>query len=603
MLFLKKISQGKRKKTQNLFFYSLHRFFTNRINTQTSINVGNNLLLDKEKGYFNFLRTAHKTSDLSNGKAIHTQLIKKGCLHSSIVLRNFLLNMYIKFGDLDSAVQLFDEMPHRNVVSWSTLIAGFVRHGFAQQGLQYFSSMFSDVVRPNEYTLVTALNACFFTGFAPHAYQIYAMVIRLGFDWNVFVKNAFLTALIKNGHLMDAIKSFDGCLNKDIVSWNAMISGYLQFLPSIVPSFWLKMIREGVKPDGFTFSAVLSGLTALGDDKFGMQMHGQLVKFGHGAETCVGNSVMDMYLKLSDLVNGLKSFDEIKCKNILSWTAMATGCLNLRAPSKALEILGEMKMAGIRPNKFSLTTALKACADMASLEEGQKAHGLRIKLGTKMDVCVDNALLDMYVKCGCVGNAMSVFKRMKDCTTVTWTTMVMGFAQNGRVHEAVKIFNEMVTEGVKPNYISFVCVLYACSQGGLVSEGWKYFSLMTREYDIFPGEDHYICMVDLLGRTGYIKEAEALISKMPMKPGPLVWQTLLGACHIHGDFEAGKRAAECVVNLKQSDPSTYILLSNMLANLNHWKGAKIMRDMMKSRSLSKLQGASSLTSLNILGSY
>ncbi|KMT03580.1 hypothetical protein BVRB_8g192550 [Beta vulgaris subsp. vulgaris] len=507
--------------------------------------------------------------------------------------------MYVKFGDFGNALQLFDEMPQRNVVSWTSFIAGFVRHGFAKQGLFYFSCMFTGDVRPNEFTLVSALNACSSTGFISQAYQIYTLVIRLGFEWNVFVKNAFLTALIRNGELLDAIKIFDGCLNKDMVSWNAMISGYLQILPAEVPGFWLRMVREGVKPDAFTFSMVLSSLVDLGDDKLGMQMHGQLVKFGHGSETCVGNSVVDMYLKFGELVNGFKAFHEIGCKNVRSWTAMATGCLTCGAPSKALELLGEMKMAGIRPNQFSVATTFQACANMASLDDGKKAHGLRIKLGSQMDICVDNALLDVYVKCGCIDDAMLVFRRMMDRTTVTWTTMVMGFAQNGQPLEALQAFNEMITKGIQPNYITFVCVLYACSQGGFVEEGWKYFSSMTHIYGISPGEDHYVCMVDLLGRTGQIKEAEELIAGMPFKPGPLVWKTLLGACHIHGNFEAGKRAAECAIHLKQSDPSTYVLLSNMFAVSSHWEGAKNMRNIMKSKSVHKIQGTSSLISTDI----
>ncbi|KAL2930447.1 hypothetical protein RDABS01_035857 [Bienertia sinuspersici] len=436
-------------------------------------------------------------------------------------------------------------MPKRNIVSWSSVIAGFVRHGSAIQG------------------------------FASEAYQIYAVVIRLGYEWNLFVKNALLTALIRNGQLNDANKAFDGWWDKDIVTWNAMISGYVQFSPSEIPGFWSKMIGEGVMPDAFTFSVVLTSLAGVGNDKFAMQMHGQLVKFGHGSETCVGNSVVNMYLKFGDLVNGLRAFHEIISKNVRSWTEMATGCLTCGVPSKALELLAEMQMVG------------------------KKAHGLRIKLGSEMDTCVDNALLDMYVKCGCIENAMTVFRRMKDRTTITWTTLIMGFAQNGLVLEALLIFNEMVTEGFEPNHITFVCVLYACCQGGFVDEGWKYFSSMTIQYGICPTEDHYVCMVDLLGRTGQIKEAEELITKMPFQPGPLIWQTLLGACHIHGDFKTGKHAAERAMQLKQSDSSTYVLLSNMLSGLNHWEGAKTMRNMMKSRSVNKTQGTSSFKSIDI----
>jgi len=274
---------------------------------------------------------------------------------------------------------------------------------------------------------------------------------------------------------------------------------------------------------------------------------------------------------------------------------MATGCVSCGVPSEALELLRDMRMGGIRPNQFSLATIFKACANMAFLDEGKKTHGLRIKLGNKIDICADNALLDMYVKCGCMDDSMKVFRRIKEHSTiVTWTTMVMGFAQNGQATEALGIFDEMVAKGIEPNYITFLCVLYACSQGALVEEGWKYFTSMAHQHGISPGEDHYACMVDLLGRTGHIKEAEELISKMPFLPGPLIWQTLLGACHIHGDIEAGRRAAERALHLNQSCPSTYVLLSNMFAGFNHWQGADSLRNMMNGRNVDKMPGTSSL---------
>lgn len=502
--------------------------------------------------------------------------------------------MYVKCGDFDAALNLFDEMPERNSVSWSSLIAGFVQWGHPTKALFFFSRMYRADVRPTEFTLVSALSACSFTGYVHQACQLYGLVVRLGFAWNVFVINAFLMALIRNGQFLDAIKAFDECTVRDIVSWNTMISSYLQFSPSEVPHFWVRMIQEGVRPDGFSFSTVISGLAAIGDDRFGMQVHGQLLKYGYGTETCVGNSVVDMYLKFGALVNGFKAFNEITSKNVLSWTTMATGCVSCRVPSKALELLREMRMVGIRPNQFSLATTFKACADMASLDEGKKAHGLRIKLGNEIDICADNALLDMYVKCGCMDDSMKVFRRIKDHTIVTWTTMVMGFAQNGQTAEALGIFDELVAKGIEPNYITFLCVLYACSQGAHVEEGWKYFTSMAHQHGISPGEDHYACMVDLLGRTGLIKEAEELISKMPFQPGPLIWQTLLGACHIHGDIEAGRRAAERAMHLNQSCPSTYVLLSNMFAGLNHWEGADTLRNIMHSGNIDKMPGTSSL---------
>lgn len=541
------------------------------------------------------LRTCAQTSNLPHGRAIHTKLIK-GSLPFSSFLQNHVLNMYVKCGDLNNGLQLFDEMPERNVVSWSAVITGFVQHGCPKEALSLFGRMHRDgTTKPNEFTFVSSLQACSFSGNLTPAYQIYAFIVRLGFEWNVFLTNTLLTVLVRHGELTEALQVFENCPNKDIVSWNAMMAGFLQYAFSKIPTFWCQMNREGVIPDSYTFSSVLTGLAAVTDLKMGVQVHAQLVRYGHGAEICVGNSLVDMYIKNHQLLDGFKAFHEMPSKDVCSWTQMAAGCLQCGEPSKALEVIARMKNVGIQPNKFTLATALNACANLASLDEGKKFHGLRIKLetSTDVDVCVDNALLDMYVKCGCVDSARCVFESMKDCSVVSWTTMIMGCAQNGQAREALEIFDKMrLQEGVEPNYITFICVLYACSQGGLIDEGWKYFASMTQNYGICPGEDHYACMVNLLGRAGHIKEAEELIMNMPFKPGVLVWQTLLGACQLLGDTETGKRAAEHALLINRTEPSTYILLSNIFAGLSNWDNVGMLRKLMESRDVKKLPGSS-----------
>ncbi|KAK3026909.1 hypothetical protein RJ639_041093 [Escallonia herrerae] len=404
--------------------------------------------------------------------------------------------------------------------------------------------------------------------------------------------NAFMTALIRHRKLGEALEVFEECLDRDVVSWNAMMAGYLQFSYAEVPGFLCRMNSEGVTPDFFTFASALTALAALSDLEMGVQVHARAVKSGHGKEMCVGNSLVDMYLKNQRLADGFRAFDEIPWRDVQAWTQMAAGCLSCGEPSKALGVIGEMREMDVKPNKFTLATALNACANMASLEEGKKVHGLRVKLGDDADVCVDNALLDMYAKCGCMDGALGVFKSMKDRSVVTWTAMVIGYAQNGHAKEALEIFSRMRLDRVEPNYITFICVLYACSVGGFVDEAKKYFSSMTDVYGMHPTEDHYACMVNLLGRQGRTKEAEELILEMPFQPGLLVWQTLLGACELHGDVETAMRAAEHALKLDNKNPATYVLLSNMFAGKSNWDGVGMCRELMESRELKKIPGSS-----------
>ncbi|CAL0329391.1 unnamed protein product [Lupinus luteus] len=476
-------------------------------------------------------------------------------------------------------------------------MAGFIRNASASQSLSLFSRMHHEgLTTPNEFTLVSALHASSLTqNDVTHVpYQIYSLIVRLGLDSNIFLLNAFLSALLKHGKLDEALQVFETIPDKDIVSWNTMMAGYLQFSCEDIPGFWRCMNNNDIKPDNFTFATALTGLAALSHTHFrmGLQVHACLVKTGYGDDMCVGNSLVDMYLKNKKLVEGFRAFDEMPNKDVCSWSQMAAGCLQCGEPRKALDVIALMRKIGVKPNKFTLATALNACATLASLEEGKQVHGLRTKLGSDIDLCVDNALLDMYAKCGCMDSAWGVFRSMSARTVISWTSMIMACAQNGQSREALQIFDEMRKTSVEPNYITFICVLYACSQGGFVNEGWTYFASMAKDYGILPGEDHYACMVNILGRAGLIKEAEELILRMPFKPGVLVWQTLLSACQLHGDVETGKLAAQHAIRQDQKDPSTYLLLSNMFAELSNWDGVVILRELMETRDVKKVPGTS-----------
>ncbi|KAJ4834551.1 hypothetical protein Tsubulata_023713 [Turnera subulata] len=314
--------------------------------------------LTEEQLYADRLRKCGESFDLNNGKSLHANFIKSS-LSSSLYLINHLLNFYVKCGRLTDGLKVFDEMPERNVVSWSAIIAGFVQHGYPDRALSLFSGMHREgVVRPNEFTLVSALHACSLSEDLVQLYLVYGYIVRLGFGSNVFLVNAFLTSLIRHGKLLEGKRVFDECEAKDIVSWNALMAGLLQYCYQEIPGFWYRMSCEGVKPDNFTFATVLTGLAAINDLKLGLQVHSQVVKSGHGGEICVGNSLSDMYLKNQRVVDGFKVFNEMHCKDVCSWTQMAAGFLQCGEPVKALSLVAEMReMARVRFVKQDLPVA------------------------------------------------------------------------------------------------------------------------------------------------------------------------------------------------------------------------------------------------------
>ena len=548
--------------------------------------------------YAALLQRSGATADPRLAAALHAALLKPGVLACHVFLHNHLLIAYFKCRLHRRGLRVLDEMPHRNAVSWSAAIAGLAQGGRPRDALALFIRMRLAGCPPNEFALANALNA---SSFAPAgtgcARQLYALSVRLGFDSSVFLTNAFLAAMARHGQLEDAVRLFNGSSVRDIVSWNTLLAGFARHWSVQGWILWRRMVREAVRADGFSFSTVLSGLAASTSLASGLQVHAQLVKSGFGDDVYVGNSLVEMYMKSKCLADGTMAFAEIRCKDVVSWTGMAAGCLHCGEPSKAIGILSQMMLDGVMPNSYTFATSANACASLTDLDEGRKVHGYVIKLGDDSDIGVNNALIDMYAKCGSVACAHKVFQSMQQRPVISWTAMIMGFAHNGRAQEAVEVFDDMLLKGVAPNRVTMICILYACSQGGFVDEGWIYFNAMEDKFGIQPGEDHYACMVDLLGKAGHIEEAEELISRMPFRPGVLVWQALLGACHRHGNEAVGRRAAEHALALENDDPSTYMLLCNTLAGQHDWDGARRARGLMGAEIL-KLPGSSWFQSMS-----
>ncbi|CAM0901699.1 unnamed protein product [Alopecurus aequalis] len=550
------------------------------------------------RSYAALLQRSAATSDPRLAASLHAALLKPGLLASDQFLSNHLLIAYFKSLPRHG-LRLLDEMPRRNAVSWAAAVAGLAQGGRHGEALAVFRRMRRDGCPPSEFALVSALNASSFVGAhaVGHARQLYALVVRLGFESNVFLLNALLTAMVRHGNLADAVLLFEWACRRDIVSWNALLAGFARHPCAQMWSLWVGMVRGGAGADGFSFSTVLLGLTVNTDLASGLQVHGQLVKSGFGDDVCVGNSLVEMYMKNRALESGTRAFTEMPRRDVVSWTEMAAGSLHCGEPAMAIRVLGPMMLDGIVPNNYTFATAANACAILASPREGSKVHGYVIKLGEDSDVGVNNALIDMYAKCGLVGSAHKVFQSMWQRPVISWTAMIMGFTRNGQAREAVQMFDGMILEGVTPNQVTFLCVLSACSQGGFIDEAWIYFSSMADKFGVEPGEDHYACMVDLLGKAGHIQEAEELISRMPDRPGVLVWQALLSACQLHGDEAAAKRAAEHALALEKEDPSTYLLLSRTLAGQHNWDGAGRSRGLMGDREVMKLPGSTWLQSM------
>jgi pentatricopeptide repeat protein len=299
-------------------------------------------------------------------------------------------------------------------------------------------------------------------------------------------------------------------------------------------------------------------------------------------------NIVVAYSKNGDMGSVEDVFARCPMKDMVAWTAMVTGYAQNAMPAKALEAFEQMAVAGMPIDEVSLTGAISACAQLGAVRRAAWVQDIAERNGFGRNVVVGSGLVDMYAKCGLIDEACRVFEGMHEKNVYTYSSMIVGLAAHGRANNAIALFKDMVTKAdVKPNHVTFIGVLTACSHAGMVKEGHYYFALMKDKYGILPSADHYTCMVDLLGRTGLVDEALDLVKSMTVEPHGGVWGALLGACRIHGNVEVAKVAAEPLFKLEPEGIGNYVLLSNTLTSAGEWDEVSKVRKLMRNRRLKK----------------
>eukprot|EP01018_Ginkgo_biloba_P001571 Gb_40472 [translate_table: standard] len=542
--------------------------------------------------YACLLQMCIKKKALSEGKLVHLHMNAKGYVPDRF-LQTTLVSMYAKCGSLVDARKVFDEMPKRDVRSWTVMIAAYSRHGLAKEALTLFHDMQLSGIQPNQYTFSCVLSACANLGSLEQGVEIHEKITRSGLQSNVFVGNALVDMYAKCGSVEHARNLFDKMPQRDVVSWNAMIAAYMRHgLSEEALTVFEQMKMIGIQPNQFTFSSILPACANLAALEQGLEIHDEIIRSGFQSDVAVGNALVDMYAKCGIINKARDLFDKMDQRNVVSWTTMIAGYAQNGHGEEALKLFRQMRLAGVKPNLKTFASVLPACANLAALEHGMEIHEHLLRSGFQSDVFVESALVDMYAKCGSIEKARILFDNMHERNAISWTAMIGGYAMHGRGKEALKLFEQMQQSGMKPNHITLVCVLSACCHAGLLKEGRQYFYHMSQYYNITPVMEHYVCMVDLFGRAGHLDEAHDFINKMPIQPDATVWSCLLGACRIHNNIELGEQVAERLFELNPQNSSPYVLLSNIYAAAGRWDDTENVRKMMKDRGVKKTPGCS-----------
>ncbi|KAE8687549.1 Pentatricopeptide repeat-containing protein [Hibiscus syriacus] len=531
-------------------------------------------------------------SDLSYSQSVHTQILKS-LFGNDIFIQTSMADMYVKCGQVDYAYKVFDRMPDRDVAAWNAMLIGFAQLGSLDEVCSLFNGMRFAGIHPDSVTVVGLSLGVLSAKSLELVKGIHAFGIQNGVAANVTVSNTWISVYAKCGDLASSRKVFDEIGVRTVISWNSMIAGYANF-ENFFDAFDLyrRMLVDGIRPDASSIVSLISSCVQPEALFRGMLIHSHGIKLGCDLNISVTNTLISMYSKCGDVNSARLLFDCMSYRTCVSWTVMISGYAGKGNMDEAMSLFFSMEKAGETPDLVTVLSLLSGCGQTGSLEVGRWIDDYAKSKGFKDASMVCNALVDMYSKCGRICEAQEVFHAMPEKTIVSWTTMISGCALNGKFEEALDLFHQMRALGFKPNHITFLAVLQACTHAGFLDKGWEFFNMMTVVYDINPGLDHYSCMVDLLGRKGKLIEAMEFVLNLPIEPDAAIWSALLSACKVHQNIEIGKYVASRLFEMEPQEAAPYVEMANIYASTGKWDRVAMIRLLMKQKKVSKSPGES-----------
>lgn len=542
------------------------------------------------------LRACCSPDNVDIGLVIFGFVIKTGYFESDLCVGCALIDLFAKgLGDMKAARVVFDEMPERNAVTWTLMITRYAQMGYSGDAVQLFLEMVENGFVADRFTFSSVISGCAELGWLDVGKQLHSLVVKSGLSTDVCVGCSLLDMYAKSGgSLNDSRNVFNRMSEHNVMSWTAMITGYVLnggFDREAI-EMYSKMIESRVLPNEITFSGLLKACGNLADTKAGEQIYNNAVKLGFLSVNCVGNSLVSMYARSGKMEEARKAFEILFEKNLISYNILVDAYAKNLNSDEAFDIFNQIENSEMGVDAFTYASLLSGAASVGAVGKGEQIHARLLKSGFESNQLIRNALISMYSKCGNIVAAFQVFNDMEDRNIISWTSIITGFAKHGLAQRSQEMFKQMLLAGVKPNDVTYVAVLSACSHAGMIDEGWKHFNTMYKEHGISPKMEHYACMVDLLGRSGSLERAVQFIESMPYSADPLVWRTLLGACHVHGNTEIGKYAAGMILNQDPNDPAAHVLLSNLYASTSQWDHVTDIRKGMKERNVVKEVGCS-----------
>ncbi|KAK4278143.1 hypothetical protein QN277_016031 [Acacia crassicarpa] len=495
--------------------------------------------------------------------------------------------------------------PHSRKLNFNSTLRFLSKSGHLDEALRLIESSPSKsaAYKPDDIEALSfLLHACISRKSFSHGQKLYLHFLRSPDRFkqdllrNPILKSKFITLFSVCGRINEACRIFNFGPEDEKMSesvWVAMAIGYSRngFSKEAL-KLYCEMLSTGhVRPNNFALSMALKACADMSDSLVGSAVHAQIIKSDEEADQVVNNALLRFYVECGCLGEALKVFEEMPQRNVVSWNTLMSGVAAQGKVSEAFDVFRVMQRENIKFSCVSLTTILSMCARVTALHSGKEIHGQIVKSRKKGDLPLLNSLMDMYAKCGAHAYCEKVFYSMQNRDLTSWNTMLTGYAINGYIEEAMALFDEMISYGMKPDSITFIALLSGCSYSGLADKGQELFNMME-DYEMKPSVEHYACLVDILGRAGRIEEALDLVRNMPMNPSGSIWGSLLNSCRLHRNVPLAEFVAERLFEIEPHNAGNYVMLSNIYAKAEMWHGVKRVRDMMAMRGIKKETGCS-----------
>ncbi|GAV88559.1 PPR domain-containing protein/PPR_2 domain-containing protein/DYW_deaminase domain-containing protein [Cephalotus follicularis] len=426
--------------------------------------------------------------------------------------------------------------------------------------------------------------------------QVHAHLIASGYGRSRALLTKLITQACAAGSIVYTRQLFFSVPNPDSFLFNSLIKSSSKFhfpLDSVL--FYRRMILSNFSPSNYTFTSVIKACASLSALKLGRGVHCHVLVNGYGLDLYVQAALVAFYAKCGDLVVARKVFDVMTERSVVAWNSMISGYEQNGFSKEAIGLFYLMRETGFEMDSTTFVSVLSACAQLGAIGLGSWVHEYVVGNGFDVNVVLGTALINMYARCGNVSKAREVFDSMNERNVVAWTAMISGYGMHGYGSQAVELLHQMRACGVRPNSVTFVAVLSACAHAGLVHKGRQVFVSMKQEYGLVPTEEHYVCMVDVLGRAGLLNDAYRFIKELiPEEPGPAVWTAMLGSCKMHKNFDLGVQVAEHLLSVEPQNPGHYVMLSNIYALAGRMDRVELVRNIMIRKRLKKNVGYSTI---------